>query len=58
MMDRKKILEMLYSIEAQMDQKNMAGAQADLGLLIEWLNLDQQEMDALGKEIQHTDGGW
>lgn len=58
MMDRKKILDVLYSIESQMDQKNMAGAQADLGLLIEWLTLDQQEMDSLGKEIQHTDGGW
>ena len=57
MIDRKEILKVLHSIESQLDQKNMAGAQADLGLLIQWIN-DSLEMDSLDKKMQHTDGGW
>jgi hypothetical protein len=57
MIDRKAILDVLLSIESQMDQKNMAGAQADLGLLMQWIN-DSMEIDSLDKKIQHTDGGW
>jgi hypothetical protein len=57
MIDRKAILDVLLSIESQMDHKNMAGAQADLGLLMQWIN-DSMEMDSMDKKIQHTDGGW
>jgi len=57
MIDRKEILEVLHSIESQLEQKNIGGAQADLGLLIQWMN-DSLETDSLDKKIQYTDGGW
>jgi hypothetical protein len=59
-MNKSELLNRLHTILAQLEQKDVVGAEADLNILIEDVkNIEQQStVTSINRKIHHVDGGW
>jgi hypothetical protein len=59
-MNKSELLNKLHTILAQLEQKDVAGAEADLKLLIEDIkNIEMERtVTPINHKIHHVDGGW
>jgi hypothetical protein len=59
-MNKSELLNRLHTILAQLEQKDVVGAEEDLNILIEDVkNIEQQStVTSINRKIHHVDGGW
>jgi len=59
-MNKSELLKQLHNILAQLEKKDVSGAEVDLNLLIEDIkNIEMEHtVTPINRKIHHVDGGW